>query len=228
MHLYPPQESVICLDFVASSQGRDGLDTEEVTSNHIFGNKNWKKSIQTIFKTQSTTQIIDYEYKVFNENQKCSETEQGGTNRLDKGSAVSNSILNPTFNQKVEGCKDQCNNLQDCRFFFIRYAPNENFCSFYKACDVMVPNNIPGIIFEKQVKGTINFSYYLQYEFLQNYIGLDILSIRCICYFFQKSYKIQGNVAGNNVKMIRRPSDPRVHVSFVAQKAFVAVVLEIR
>ena len=41
MHPYPPQESVICLDFVASSQGRDGLDTEEVTSNHIFGNKNW-------------------------------------------------------------------------------------------------------------------------------------------------------------------------------------------
>ena len=41
MHLYHPQASVICLDFVASSQGRDGLDTEEVTSNHIFGNKNW-------------------------------------------------------------------------------------------------------------------------------------------------------------------------------------------
>ena len=41
MHLYPPQESVICLDFVASSQGRDGLDTEEVISNHVFRNKNW-------------------------------------------------------------------------------------------------------------------------------------------------------------------------------------------
>ena len=41
MHLYHLQASVICLDFVASSQGRDGLDTEEVISNHVFRNKNW-------------------------------------------------------------------------------------------------------------------------------------------------------------------------------------------
>ena len=92
---------------------------------------------------------------MYNANQKCDDAEQNGTNRLSQGSAVSNSISNPTFNQKVEGCKDLCESIQDCQFFFIQYGQNgeENFCIFYKSCDVMVANNKPGIIFVKKVTG---------------------------------------------------------------------------
>ena len=73
--------------------------------------------------------------------------------------AVDLSIIpNPTFDQKIGGCKDQCENNQDCRFFVITYGQNgeENWCVLYKSCDVMVASAKPGIIFAKQVTGTKN------------------------------------------------------------------------
>ena len=48
---------------------------------------------------------------MYNANQKCSDTEQEGTNRLTQGSAAN--IPNPTLNPKVEGCKNQCETTQD-------------------------------------------------------------------------------------------------------------------
>ena len=97
--------------------------------------------------------VLGHEYKVYNANQKCSDTEHEGTNRLSQGSAVN--IPNPTLNQKVEGCRNQCETTQDCNFFFLQNGHNgeANFCILYQSCDIMVANNKPGIIFKKHSIG---------------------------------------------------------------------------
>ena len=58
MHLYHQQDSVICLDFVASNQGQDGLDTEEVKLNHVYFEIRKRNYIQTILKKRGKPQKL--------------------------------------------------------------------------------------------------------------------------------------------------------------------------
>ena len=69
---------------------------------------------------------------------------------ISKGEAVVGST-NPGLDEKFKGCKAQCSDIEECRFFIV--TKEENDCQLFRSCTDFSEDG-EGLVYAKLIKST--------------------------------------------------------------------------